>query len=83
MIFSGVYLLVRCLLGCLMVLARREVSKDAELLVLRHESKRDLRKIIGTLRRELLEPAKDKTDSSCPGKAPHPGTPGCPGWTRF
>ena len=38
MIFSGVYLLVRCLLGCLMVLARRAVSKDAELLVLRHEN---------------------------------------------
>jgi putative transposase len=37
-IFSGVCLLVRCLLGCLMVLARREVSKDAELLVLRHEN---------------------------------------------
>jgi transposase InsO family protein len=29
---------MRCLLGCLMVLARREVSKDAELLVLRHEN---------------------------------------------
>ena len=27
------YLLVRCLLGGLMVLARREVSKEAELLV--------------------------------------------------
>ena len=38
MIFSGVYLLMRCLLGSLMVLARREVSKDAELLVLRHEN---------------------------------------------
>jgi putative transposase len=37
-IFSGVYLLVRCLLGCLMVLARRAASKDAELLVLRHEN---------------------------------------------
>jgi putative transposase len=37
-IFSVVYLAVRCLLGCLMVLARREVSKDAELLVLRHEN---------------------------------------------
>jgi putative transposase len=37
-ISSGVYLLVRCLLGCLMVLARPEVSKDAELLVLRHEN---------------------------------------------
>ena len=32
------YLLVRCLLGGLMVLARREVSKDAELLVVRHEN---------------------------------------------
>jgi hypothetical protein len=28
--FSVVYLAVRRLLGCLMVLARREVSKDAE-----------------------------------------------------
>jgi putative transposase len=37
-IFSAVYLFARCLLGCLMVLARREVSKDAELLVLRHEN---------------------------------------------
>ena len=38
MIFSAVYLLVRRLLGCLVVLARREVSKDAGLLVLRHEN---------------------------------------------
>ena len=38
MIFSVVYLLARRLLGCLMVLARREASKDAELLVLRHEN---------------------------------------------
>jgi putative transposase len=37
-IFSVVYLVVRCLLDCLMVLARRAVSKDAELLVLRHEN---------------------------------------------
>jgi hypothetical protein len=29
---------MRRLLGCLLVLARREVSKDAELLVLRHEN---------------------------------------------
>jgi putative transposase len=33
-----VYLVARCLLGCLMGLARREVSKDAELLVLRHDN---------------------------------------------
>jgi hypothetical protein len=37
-IFSIVYLLVRCLLDGLMVLTRREVSKDAELLVVRHEA---------------------------------------------
>jgi putative transposase len=37
-IFSVAYLLARCLLGCLMVRARREVCKDAELLVLRHEN---------------------------------------------
>jgi hypothetical protein len=32
------YLLARCLLRCLMVRARHEVSRDAELLVLRHEN---------------------------------------------
>jgi putative transposase len=37
-IFSSVYFLARCLLGCMMVLARREASKDAELLVLRHQN---------------------------------------------
>ena len=38
MIISVVYLLVRCLLGCLTVLTPRQMSKDAELLVLRHEN---------------------------------------------
>ena len=38
MIFSVAYLLARRLLGCLIVLARREASKDAELLVL-HETR--------------------------------------------
>jgi len=37
-IFSVVYMLARCLLGCLIVRGRREASKDAELLVLRHEN---------------------------------------------
>jgi putative transposase len=37
-IISVVYLLVRCLLGCLMVLTRHQVSKDAELLVPRREN---------------------------------------------
>ncbi len=38
MIFSVFYLVVRCLLGSLMVLARQDASKDAELLVLRHQN---------------------------------------------
>ncbi len=38
MIISVAYLLVRCLLSCLTVLTRHQVSKDAELLVLRHEN---------------------------------------------
>jgi putative transposase len=37
-IFSVFYLMVRCLLGSLMVLARRQVSRDAELMVVRHEN---------------------------------------------
>ena len=49
MIFSVVYLLVCRLLSCLMVLARREASKDAELLVLRHENA-VLRRQIGRVR---------------------------------
>jgi putative transposase len=48
-IISSVYLLVRCLLGCVMVLARRGVSKDAELLALRHENA-VLRRQIGRIR---------------------------------
>ena len=51
MIISVVYLLVRCLLGCLMVLTRHQVSKDAELLVLRHENA-VLRRQIGRVRCE-------------------------------
>ena len=38
MIFPVVYLLARGLLGCLMMRAQHEASKDAELLVLRHEN---------------------------------------------
>ena len=49
MIFSVVYLLIRCMLSFLMVLARREASRDAELLVLRHENA-VLRRQIGWVR---------------------------------
>ena len=38
MLFWVAYLVVRRLLSCLIVLARSEVSNDAELLVLRHEN---------------------------------------------
>jgi putative transposase len=55
-IFSVVYLLVRRLLGCLMVLARGEVSKDAELLVLRHENA-VLRRTAGRVRYEPADRA--------------------------
>jgi putative transposase len=50
-VISVVYLLVRCLLGCLTVLTRGQVSKDAELLVLRHENA-VLRRQIGQVRYE-------------------------------
>ena len=49
MIISVVYLLVRCLLGCLTVLSRGQVSKDVELLVLRHENA-VLRRQVGRVR---------------------------------
>jgi len=50
-IISVLYLLVRCLLGCLTVLTRHRVSKDAEILVLRHENA-VLRRQIGRVRYE-------------------------------
>jgi putative transposase len=47
-IISVIYLLVRCLLGCLTAVSRGQVSKDAELLV-RHENA-VLRRQIGRVR---------------------------------
>jgi putative transposase len=37
-IFTLVYVIVRSVFGLLVVLFRRDLSKDAELLVLRHEN---------------------------------------------
>jgi hypothetical protein len=45
-----VYRLVRCLFGLLAVLVRSDLSKDAELLVLRHESQVLRRQFSGRLR---------------------------------
>jgi hypothetical protein len=50
-IISVVYLLIRRLLGCLAVLSRSQVSKDADLLALRHENA-VLRRQVGRVRYE-------------------------------
>jgi len=50
MLLSIAYRLVRCLLGLLAVLARSGLSKDAELLVLRHENQVLRRQLTGRLR---------------------------------
>jgi putative transposase len=52
--FSVVYLLTCHLLGCLMMLARREASKDPELLVLQHENA-VLRRQIGPVRYQPVD----------------------------
>ena len=54
MINSVGYVLVRCMLGCLTVLTRGQASKDAELLVLRHESA-VLRRQVGRVRYEPVD----------------------------
>ena len=50
MLLSIVYLLVRCLFGLLAMLVRSDLSKDAELLVLRHENQVLRRQLSGRLR---------------------------------
>jgi len=48
-LLSLVYRLLRCLFGLLTVLVRSDLSKDAELLVLRHENQVLRRQVSGPL----------------------------------
>ena len=50
MLLSIVYRLVRCLFGLLAMLVRSDLSKDAELLVLRHENQVLRRQLSARLR---------------------------------
>jgi hypothetical protein len=49
-LLSLLYRLVRCLFGLLAALVRSELSKDVELLVLRHENQVLRRQVSGRLR---------------------------------
>ncbi len=55
-IFTLVYAIVRSVLGLLVVLFRRDLSKEAELLVLRHENA-VLRRHVGRVRYEPADRA--------------------------
>ena len=50
MLLSLAYRLLRCLFGLLAVLVRSDLSKDAELLVLRHQNQVLRRQLSGRLR---------------------------------
>src|SRR5579862_2644993 len=50
MVLSLAYRLLRCLFSLLAVLARSDMSRDAELLVLRHENQVLRRQLTGRLR---------------------------------
>jgi hypothetical protein len=54
MLLSIIYAVVRRLLDTLAVLVRREITKDVELLVLRHENA-VLRRQVGSIRRTPLD----------------------------
>jgi transposase len=54
MLFSLVYLILRCLLGLLVAVLRADITKDVELLVLRHEN--------AVLRRQVPRPRYEPVD---------------------
>ena len=54
LLLSTLYRLVRCLVGLIAVLVRRDLSKDGELLVLRHEN--------AVLRRQIARVAYTPAD---------------------
>jgi putative transposase len=53
-LLSIIYVVVRCLLGALAVIVRRELAKDVELLVLRHENA-VLRRQVGSVHRTSID----------------------------
>jgi hypothetical protein len=55
MLLSIIYAVVRRLLDTLAVLVRRQITKDVELLVLRHENA-VLRRQVGPIRRTPVDP---------------------------
>jgi putative transposase len=54
-LLSLVYRLLRCLLGLLMVLLRSDLSKEVELLVLRHENQVLRRQVRGRPQRDHFD----------------------------
>jgi hypothetical protein len=79
-VLSLVYRLLRCLVGLLGVLVRSDLSKDAELLVLRHENQVLRRQLSGSAAVGSCRPAL--ACGAVPAGEPPPvagGLPGHPG----